>query len=388
MAVKYIKEVAYGVTPPAGNFETARFTSESLSGTPGTAESQQIRVDRQSSGQVVTSLDVGGDLNFELAKEQAIDDFFESAMASSWQTFTVINADLTINMTAKTITRAAGAWPVTLERGDIITLGGFTNPKNNVQVIVSEVTSSTVIEFAGPDGMVDEVATGTTFEQADKLKIGTTIKSFSMQKEFTDLTTKAIIYPGMFASAMSLSVAHGSIITGTFTFSGNGYDVVDAAIDFITDGRTVNPAATTNSMNGSVDMPFIVTDISGSLASTDFCIQSVEINLDNQVTPKNCIGVIAPTGYSLGTAQVGVNLSAYLENENWEILPKKLDQTPFAVGFAVKNAAGGYGFFMPAVQVSFDDPSSGGQNQDVLLEMQGVAKIGANQESSLTIFRF
>lgn len=58
--VAFIEEVAYGVTPGAGNFETARFTSENLSGTPDTVESQQIRTDRMSSGQVVTGLQVAG----------------------------------------------------------------------------------------------------------------------------------------------------------------------------------------------------------------------------------------------------------------------------------------------------------------------------------------
>ena len=62
-----IKESTYGVTPPAGNFKTARYTSESLSGTPETTESEQIRQDRLSSGQITVGLNVGGDLNGELA---------------------------------------------------------------------------------------------------------------------------------------------------------------------------------------------------------------------------------------------------------------------------------------------------------------------------------
>jgi len=44
-----IEETVYGETPVAGNFKTARFTSEALSGTPDTSESQSIRTDRLSS---------------------------------------------------------------------------------------------------------------------------------------------------------------------------------------------------------------------------------------------------------------------------------------------------------------------------------------------------
>jgi len=42
---------------------------------------------------------------------------------------------------------------------------------------------------------------------------------------------------------------------------------------------------------------------------------------------------------------------------------------------------------MPAVQVSFDDPASGGQNQDVLISMTGTAKVGDAGESALTIYK-
>lgn len=387
VSLKYITEASYGVTPGSGTFKTVRFTSEKLSGTPGTAESQQIRTDRLSSGQIVTSLSVGGDISFELAKESPLDDFMESAMLSTWQTFSPISVDLTIDATAKTLTRASGSWPGTMKKGDIITLGAFTHPENNVPVMVTALTSSTVISYVGPVDMISEVATGTTFEQNDKLTIGTTKKSFSFEKSFEDLTTKAIIYKGMLVSNMNLSVAHGSIITGSFSFSGNHYDTVSAAADFITYTRTVTAAATTQSMNGSVDMPFIATSAVGALDAAGFCIQKVDITLDNQFTTQNCIGEVAPTGYSAGTAKLEVGLSAYLSNENWDILGKKLSQQSFEVGFMVKNADGWYGFYMPAVQVSFDDPSSGGQNQDVILDMKGTGKVGATGESSITIFR-
>ena len=92
----FIPEVTYGVTPGAGNFTTARFTSEGLSGTPQTVESQQIRTDRMSSGQVVVGLEVGGEVPFELAKEDAIDSLIESAMYNTWNVLAPITVDLDI----------------------------------------------------------------------------------------------------------------------------------------------------------------------------------------------------------------------------------------------------------------------------------------------------
>lgn len=382
-----IEESTYGQTPGAGNFSQARFTSDGLSGTPETTESQQIRTDRMSSGQVVTGLTVGGPVNMELAKESVIDDLFESAMYSTWQTSSAVAVDLTIDVTAKTIVRAAGDFTADVQVGKVLTLTGFSNTVNNTQVMVTEVTNATTIKFSGPDTMVDETGSGTSYQKADYLEIGTTKKSFSIEKAFLDLTDKAIIYRGMIVSSMSLNVAYGEIISSVFTFSGNDYETVTASGDFITDGRTIDAAATTNSLNGSVDMPFLINSADGTLDTSDFCIQSVNLNLNNNLTPQTCIGQAAPDDYSAGTAQIETSLTAYLADENWALLVKKLTQDPFALGFIVKNTGGFYGFYLPAVQVSFEDPGSQGINQDVFLNMTGVAKVGSSGESALTIFK-
>lgn len=383
--VTIIEETSPGVTPGIGNFETVRFTSESLSGTPTTSESSQIRVDRLSSGTIVTGLSVEGSLSFELAKEGVVDMLIEGAMLSDWATTAIDNVDLSINTVAKTLTRASGSYALAV--GDFITLSGFVNAANNVQVIVTELVSNTVVKYAGPLAMVTEVGTGTGFKKADKISIGTTKKSYSLEKNFTDLTTKAINYVGMNVTTMDLSVAYGEIITGSFNFSGMGFEPVDAAVDFMTNGRTINGAATTNSLNGSIDMPMLASSATGVLDSVDFCIQSVSFNLNNNPTNQNCIGKIAPTAINMGTATVGIELTAYLSDSTWAILNKKLTQESFSLAFQVKNGDGWYGFYIPALQVSFSDPSSGGANQDTMLSMSGSAKVGASGESSLFIFK-
>lgn len=390
VSVRFIEEATYGTTPGAGNFKTARFISESLTGSPETTESAQIRTDRLASGQVVTGLTVGGDLSFELAKEAELDLFLKSAMLNDWTTFVAITVDLEIDATAKTVERSAGTWAGnSVAVGDVLTLGGFVNTENNVQIMVAEIVSTTVIRYVGPEDMVTEVGPAgvTTFEQADKISIGTSKKSFSMEKKFLDLTNKAITYKGMMVNQMNLNISYGEIVNGSFTFVGNSYETVDAALDHITNGRTVDSPATTNSLNGSIDMPFIASAAVGTFDGVDFCIQSVELSLNNNMTPQTCIGESAPVDYSPGTAQIEISLSAYLSDDNWAVLAKKLTQESFALGFMVKNLDGWYGFYLPAVQVSFDDPSSAGANQDIILNMSGVAKVGAAGEKSLYMYK-
>ena len=79
--ISVIEEQTFGSTPSTGNFESARFTSESMSGSPQVAESQVIRNDRYGSGQVVTGVDVAGELGFEIAPSDACFDLYlKSAM--------------------------------------------------------------------------------------------------------------------------------------------------------------------------------------------------------------------------------------------------------------------------------------------------------------------
>lgn len=385
--VVLLRETDYGVTPPVGDFQTARFVSEGLSGTAETTESQQIRTDRMSSGQVVTSLTVGGDLSFEVAKEPVLDTLLASAMQNEWVTSPAVTTDMDIDADAKTITRGAGDFTGEVRVGDFVTLSGFVNDENNVQVMVAQIVSSTVMRYVGPVTMITESAGGTVFKVADYLEIGINKQSFSMQKRFLDLSDKAINYRGMVVSDLELDVAYGEIVKGSATFSGNDYVPVDDSADFMTDGRTVTDSATTNSLNGSVDMPLIASSAVGTLDAVSFCIQKLNLKLGNNLSTQNCIGKAAPKDYSLGTAKVGVSLSAYLADNNWSMLAKKLSQEAFSLGFQIKNLDGWYGFYLPALQVSFDDPSSQGQNQDVTLDMEGAGKVGTNGESTLVIYR-
>lgn len=385
--VAAIAESSYGVTPDMGNFQAARFISESLSGTPDTVVSQQIRTDRMSSGQVVTGLTVAGDLGFELAKESMLEAFMESAMYSTFQSQNLVTVDLTIDVDAGTLTRASGDWSSTLVAGDFLTLAGFASAANNTVIMVTEVTSATVLKFVGPAGMADATGSGTTYKRGDKLSIGVTKKSFTMEKAFLDLTTKAFIYRGMICATMELNVTFGELVSGSFSFMGNGYEAVDQASDFATHSRTINSQATTNTFNGSVDMPYIASSAVGALGPADLSIRSVTLNLNNNLNPQNIIGAIAARDYSPGTATIEVGITAYLDDNSWDILPKKLSQADFALGFMVRNSGGWYGFYLPAIQVSFEDPASAGANQDIMLEMTGQAKVGSGGISALSIYR-
>lgn len=370
-----------------GEMKTARFVSEQYSGTPQTTESQQIRTDRMSSGQVVTGLAVDGGHNFELAKEEAIEDFLESAMCNEWETYSPVTANFSINMTTKKLIRSTGSFvDEGVKVGQFLKLTNFASAGNNAPIFVMAV-SALEVTFANKTGMVTAASESATYQRYDQLSIGSLKKSFSIEKTFTDLTTRALLYRGCMVAQMELNVEYGSLVNGSFQTQGNAYEAADTAAEMMSYETDFAAPATTVSMNGSVDMPFLASDVTGTWGQDSFCIQNLNLTLNNNLTVQNCIGRVAPENYSQGTAGIKVTLSSYLKDGNWGLLAKKLTQESFAIGFLLDNTGGKYGFFLPAIQVSFDDPQSAGANQEISMDMQGTAKVGATGESALTIFR-
>jgi len=383
----YIEESVYGETPGAGNFKQMRFTSEGLNAAPETVESAQIRTDRLSSGQVLTGLTIGGEVPVEFAKAQDVDDFLEGAMMSSWATTAAVVADLTTDVVAATLTRAAGDWNTDVKIGDVIFLTSMDDAVNNEPVMITEITSALIAKFIGPSTMITGTGAGASFQKGDEITIGTAKRSFAIEKKFNDLTTKGIVYNGMYVDGFNLTAAYGEIVSGSFSFVGADYLTADIAGELITNARTVDAAPTSGSLNGSIDMAFLASSSGASFTGVDFCIQSIDVSLANNSTPQNCVGKVGPDNYSLGTANVNVSLSVYLSDETWSFLDKKLSQESFSIGFIVKNSSGWYAFFIPALQVSFDDPTSGGQNTDIIMDMSGVGKVGALGEKSLYVYK-
>ena len=92
-------------------------------------------------------------------------------MLSTWNVQAIVNVDLEVNATAKTITRSTGSFSGLVVVGDFLTLSGFTNVENNTQVQVLEVVSATVIKYVAAHALVNESGVGTSYKRADKLTI-------------------------------------------------------------------------------------------------------------------------------------------------------------------------------------------------------------------------
>lgn len=463
--ISSIEEIVYGVTPATGEFKTVRYTSESLSGTPQTAESTEIHSDRTAGGQVQVGLDVGGDINAELSADSTLTDFIRGAMMQKeWAETDTDTNEFIIDPIGKTITTEDSTLDLAI--GDLIVISGATDEKNNgmayvkaVEVLPStpavlkpkitaapganqwefvftvspdtagsimfgdvdstvgtiEVGSSAsftypaagtyAVTFTDANSVVsnmsviavdadpvsqtgeDEILTPAsggrvitvaketiasetgemTVTRAARLSVGSDTVSFSISKEFSDLTDRSIAYTGMLVNQMNLGMSYGSIAESTFSFVGNGYETPPSPITF---GRTIAPADTDQPFNASSDIGLVI--VGGSVA--DFCIQSLQISLSNGLTPQTCMGSLAPRQYALGTAGITISGSAYLSDENWRLMTNKITQNPISIAYTVENDDGGFAVVVHGAQLSFPDPASGGMDQQVSIEFSGSAK--------------
>jgi hypothetical protein len=350
-----------------------------------------------SGGQVVTGLEVGGDLLTETSSSKFQDDFFEAGMMSTWVAAATLSTTVTLTPNPAddqeaelVITGDLSAIGPGVVANDVLQLVPATGPSITVTVIsVESTTNATVATKAGEAAISAETM---NVEIPQYVVIGLEQKSFTISKAYLDvlheLTTDehSQRYNGSLVSGFNITAAYGAIVTGSFTTAGNGYLQEDPSLSqqIETAGGTVDPASTSAPLNASVDVPIVAAD---GVPAT-YCIESFDLTLDNGLDPSTCIGTIAPQGYTLGTAEILINASIYNSDSAYDsFMAQKLTQVPVAMTFTMQNADGGYAFFLPAVQLTFPDPSSTGQNDQTMMEASGTAKVGAAGESALKIYK-
>lgn len=405
--VALLSETEYGVTPDApGPFLDGKFTSEALTGTPLTVESQVIRNDRQTNGQVATGLELGGPYNTELSNDPVQAELIEAAMYNDIVQIIVIADTITawvpqasdpLRRVDITISNPSLFAEVRIGSIIILTGGGLDTLNEGAKCIVygSDGTTSLKVERFDAD-FFDESAnvplTAVDFNFAAYWEIGIIEKSFSISKEFLDVddgNVRSIAYRGMRVGSMSHTFNYGEIVTGVYTFGGNGYQIPQVPI---TDGYTITPASDAQSFDASNGMPSFLLDqatdeFNDDLA--DVCAQNLSYTLNNNLQPQTCIGELAPTDQVAFSAAVEISMQLYNGIQGFDALMlKKLSQDPIGLHWVVVDSDNtGYSFSFPRVQLNFPDPAATGRDEFVFLEAAGVASYSESAGNTMRVYQ-
>jgi hypothetical protein len=210
----------------------------------------------------------------------------------------------------------------------------------------------------------------------DELKVGTTLKSFSIEDYLSDID-QARLFTGMAVSSASFSIQPNQMVTTTFSFMGK--DMTVSATEKTIDAATI--AQPFDAYSGALT----IGDNGGSLSSIA-TVTSVEFSVDNALSPTFVVGSDSTPQLEYGRATIEGTITAYFEDLT--LVNRFLNETESAFKVTVDDptAANEYGFFFP--KVKFNGADAPLQNpQSRLITIPFVALYDATEASNLVITR-
>lgn len=379
----YRPEQTWGEDPtlasPFNPLRELRFTNESLNYSAQTVVSEEIRSDRQVSDIIRTGVESGGDVGIELSFG-AFDDLFEGMLYNDWTA--VLDSDatspadpgftVTNNSPGNTSTISAAS-PTTgilnsLTVGSFIEISAsILSPTNDgyYRVTANSGANSITVSPALPSaGGVDSFRI-----RASHLRNGTTLKSFLLEKAFTDVG-EFFTFTGMRVGTANISIAPGAILTGSFGFSGENATVQgNSIIAGLTSPESI-PVAANDVFNAVDNVGNVLID---GVVDPDVCFTEISFDVENNLRFQPCIGQLESSGIGVGRTQISGTLSAYFVNRSFFERYLNFDTT--AVSFTVTDAAGNtYLMDFPSVKFTNGEVVAGGNDEDVLVTIEFTAK--------------
>lgn len=210
----------------------------------------------------------------------------------------------------------------------------------------------------------------------DELKVGTTLKSFSIEDCSVDID-KSRLFTGMTVSQGQFSIRPNQMVTTTMSFVGKDMTVSS------TEKTVVEPTITDpfDAYSGSLS----VADSGGSLSSIA-TITGIDFSVNNSLSPTFVVGSSSTPQLEYGLATIEGTITAYYED--LALINRFLNETETALKVAVNDptSANEYGFFFP--KVKFNGATVPVANpQSRIITIPFVSLYDATEGSNLTITR-
>jgi hypothetical protein len=341
------------------------YTSESLARNSSYATSRIIRADRQVVDSILTDVNAGGDINYELLYRGlvspatvALDDFIEAAMMSAgWST---PSSDTTAVVISGGNTLTAGGIGAKFNAGDVCRVNSASNINSYQIVTVSAAGALTVV----PGGLVNE--SSATVEDGAFVSNGITFRSFTIEKGFTDLTNILAKFSGMVIDGWSLDIGIGGPIGGAFRMIGKSE--VDTTSTIHNAGTEQTPAV--NRVFSSVSHMKQILVGSGL---TNLQIQEFGFDLRNNDRARTAVGVLGAISIGTGSVDITGRLIKYFDST--AAFSDFLTDTESQIFLVLHDALGnGYTVQIPGIVFTGGRRVGGGINTDIRAELTWQAR--------------
>lgn len=377
-SMAYSAETVYGTTDASPAFKPLRHKGTTLGLAKSSFQSQELRTDRQISDFRHGTKQVGGNIDVELSSG-SFDDILEAVMGGTWAVKATKTATTISAAAADNSYNDSGSGFVTagFEVGDVVTVSGFTGDvANNITSGVITAVAAGKITIGGTDGDViadDAAGESVTISTiSDKLSVGTTRRSFTIERLFADITQYRR-YKGSEFSTMSLQVQPEGIVSVQFGVLGQS----EAADTAILSGQTYSAATTTSPFDG----------FSGSITeggSEIAVVTEVSLNLDNGLQALFVVGSAETIHPSIGRSNVTGSVTAYFENTT--LLNKFINETESALTFTIGDGTNTLKFICPRIKYTGGQPDVAGEGP-VTLTMPFQALLDSVTGTNLRIIR-
>lgn len=208
-----------------------------------------------------------------------------------------------------------------------------------------------------------------------------TKQSFTIETSFTDVS-KHFVARGERASAFSLDVKTGEIVTGSMDFMGR--DIIHSSTNTL--GRapyTPLDTTTTEILNATSN----VGSVKYQGEPLELAIQAITMKGDNNLREQRAVGEQFPAGIGYGKFDLSGTADAYFES--FEIYTAFINHTTVSLGFDFTDVDyNHYIFTVPAVKFTKDPIAPEGIDTDVMEKLEWTAQRDPILKTQLMIDRF
>lgn len=357
MALLYVPESVFGVTPATPAMKRQRFTSEDLGQDTEVISSQEIRDDRQVPDYIRVDLNGAGSVNGEFSAS-TYDEWLQWALLSAaWSSPVVVGPITTISASSVDNSfndSANGFGPLVV--GQWVKTTQFTNVANNGWFKILTKTAAKITVSGGT--LVTEAAgANRTIDMgAQILGPGVTPQSLTLEKQFKDLSSENAVMTGMMIDQFTMGIVKKAIMSCGWTFVG-------VKEESFTDTRAVALGGT-ETPAPSEDVMNCVKDVRGILeGQLRFDVTSLNWTGVNNLRARTVVGTEG--AISVGTGSLGLtgNMEAYYRDKT--VFNKYLAYDATSLAFILSKATKSYVFDMPRIKLATGRRNAGGINTDL-----------------------
>lgn len=343
-SMSYVVESTFGTTPASPTLTPLRHTGTTVGLSKTALESNELRSDRQVKDFRHGNKNNSGDINIEMSYGSH-DDLLQAVTCGTWAA-QVDSGAITADAASGTFTRSVGSF---VSDGfaiyDIVTASGYTNAGNNGRFLVTNVTA-TVLTVTPIEGQTMATESGGGDEQfiaESNLRVGTTRRSFTLQRYFSDIT-QYLVYTGFNFNTFNIEVAPDAIVTATLGGIGKAQTVSGSIIS----GASYGAETTTTPFDSFTGA---IRDNGSSIA----VVTSISMNIDNGMNPLFVVGSSETLQPSIARSRITGSMTVYFEDTT--ILNKFINETETSIQFSLVDVAGNsYIFYLPRVKYNSGQP--------------------------------